>query len=183
MMQSEITNAIVKHIFKNLGIFTEYPVAVSICHDSFLLDKKITFQVDNCELFAPVWACQTSVENKTLNIICTSLAIDHEEHVNNTETFILVKLEGQPSYGCYLSSAGLGITVWDGFIAVELKTKSWIPTTTFLQATFLAGMEQLKDLSSKYDKSINIEELFTLLKSFIAYRESLISAEEVSNEG
>ena len=93
----------------------------------------------------------------------------------STENFVVIKLDGQPAYGCYLTSApasgGIGILAWDGFIATELKSKAWIPATTYIQATFLAGMEQLRDLTSKYDKSSNIDELFILLKEFIAYHE------------
>lgn len=173
---AEITNAIVKHVFKNLGIFNDVPI--SICDEVFLTDKQISYFGDDGDKFAPVWVCQTSVEGKKLSIICTSLVTPSEDHIDDTENFVVVKLEGQPAYGCYLLSAGSGTFIESGFIATELKPKTWVPTTTFLQATFLAGMEQLRDLTSKYDPVSNSEEFFTLLKDFITYHESFTSSEE-----
>jgi hypothetical protein len=176
---AEITNAIVKHIFKNLGIFDDVPI--SIKNETFLTSEQISYSSDDGEKTAPVWACQTSVEGKKLSMICTSLIIPGEDHIDDTENFVVVKLAGQPAYGCYLLSAGFGTFIEAGFIATELKPKTWIPTTTFLQATFLAGMEQLRDLTSKYDAISSPEELFTLLKEFIVYHESTAIGEK--NEG
>lgn len=173
---AEITNAIVKHIFKNLGIFNDVPI--SICNEVFLTDKQISYSGDDGEKFALVWACQTSVEGKKLSMICTSLITPNENDVDYIENFVLVKLEGQPAYGCYLIADETATYIDAGFIATELKPKTWIPTTTFLQATFLAGMEQLRDLTSKYDPIPNSEELFGLLKDFISYHESFTTIGE-----
>lgn len=159
---AKLTDAIIEHIFKNLGLYN-HQVPVSICHDIFLTKEQISFFLEK-ELFAPVWACQTSINDKKLSIICTSFGYD--------ERFVVVKLDGNPAYGLYLDYDAHDKYV-NGFIATEIKSKAWIPTTIFLQATFLAGMEQLKDLTSKYDKASGLEELFLLLKEFIAYREAM----------
>jgi hypothetical protein len=165
---AEITNAIVKHIFKGLGLYGNVPV--SILHPTFKTDKLIDYTDEEYrEKQAEVFACQTSIENDQLNIICVSFPDSYDY---DTENFVIVKLGNSPAYGCYLGSikADGEMKASDGSIATEIRPGAWIPTTTFLQATFLAGMEQVKELTSKYEKAKNIEDLFKLLKEFITYQ-------------
>ena len=164
-----ITDAIVKHIFHNLGLFGKVPV--SIAQEAFLTDKQISYSDDEEEKQAEVFSCSTNVEGKKLSMISTSLIALSEDKLDEiTDSFVVIKLEGQPAYGCYLMMT----SSQDGFIAAEIKPKVWIPTTVFLQATFLAGMEQLKNLISRYEKPSDhdVENLFTLLKEFIGYHEA-----------
>jgi hypothetical protein len=166
-MNNELTNAIVKHLFTGLGIYGEVPV--SLRHQLFLTDQQIAFDDEKGEAkMAPVWAGETKIENKKFSFIYTSLVMKDFP----TEDFLVVKLDDNPGYGCY-AAADLEASdiLEDGFIAVQLKSQSWIPANIYLQATFLAGMEQLKDLASRYEKSSKMEEMFGLLKDFITYRE------------
>jgi hypothetical protein len=176
-MNNELTNAIVKHLFTGLGIYGEVPV--SLRHQLFLTDQQIAFDDENDEAkMAPVWAGETKIENKKFSFIYTSLVMKDFP----TEDFLVVKLDDNPGYGCYAALVDLNdlaggfenkLDVQDGFIAVQLKSQSWIPANIYLQATFLAGMEQLKDLASRYEKSSKLEEMFGLLKDFITYREGI----------
>jgi hypothetical protein len=167
-MNTELTNAIIKYLYTGLGIYgTEVPV--SLRHQLFKTDKQIAFEDESGSKGVPVWAGETKLDNKKFNFIYTSLTINEM-----TEDFLVVKLDDNPGYGCYASLDILNqSTIGDGFIAVQLKLNSWIPANVYLQATFLAGMEQLKDLASRYDKSSKVEEMFGLLKEFINYREKM----------
>jgi hypothetical protein len=172
-MNNELTNAIAKHLFTGLGIYGGVPV--SLRHQLFWTDHQIAFDDEKGEAkMATVWAGETKIENKKFSFIYTSLVMKDFP----MEDFLVVKLDDNPGYGCY-ASAELVVNqfqlnefnIQDGFIAVQLKSQSWIPANIYLQATFLAGMEQLKDLASRYEKSSKMEEMFGLLKDFITYRE------------
>lgn len=172
-MNNELTNAIVKHLFTGLGIYGEVPV--SLRHQLFLTDKQISFEDEGGEKMASVWAGETKLDSKKFSFIYTSLVMKDYP----TEDFLVVKLDDNPGYGCYAAAEEervgnlYRLDMRDGFIATQLKSQSWIPANVYLQATFLAGMETLKDLASRYDKSSKMEEMFGLLKNFIAYRESI----------
>lgn len=174
----EITNAIIKHIFTQLGLYDT--TAVSIHHKAFLTDKTIAYENDNYEkMSAKVYACQTEISSKKLSIISSEL--------DESENFVVVKFDSNPAYGLYLCSEypsediiATPLVFQDGFLATQLKEKTWIPTTIYLQATFLAGMEQLRDLTSKYDKVKDIDVLFDLLKEFISYREAVCNVGSVA---
>lgn len=186
MNNQPLTNAIAEHIFANLGVFGT--VMTSITQDTFLTSKTIAYepsfedQLDaekGNELIAKVFACQTSTGAKKLSLIYSPLKTSCKKHIQSFEHFLLVKLEGSPAYGCYLLDCDLDEEKADGFIATELTPKNWIPTTTYIQATFLAGMEQLKDLFSQYKaiEAADLEELLISLKEFIAFQGIIAAAE------
>ena len=163
----EITNAIAKHICTKLGLFET--TKFSICHSSFLTDKSISYEEDKKEKHSAVYACQTLIEDKKFSFINTSIS-SKEEDGDIIEHFLLIRLEGVSSYGIYLKVIS---DLVDSFIATEIKSKSWIPATVYLQGTLLAGMEQLADLAFQYNRADNVDELFQMQKEFIEYRENL----------
>lgn len=147
---------------------------MSIRHEAFLAeDMPYTYEtIDGAvSTDAPVFACHTKIDTKKFSIINASFkspptSADQSEEF---EDFIVVKLEGQPAYGCAL--IGSDNFYWSGFIAVEIKPKVWIPANVFIQATFLAGLEQLKELAGQYEKIDDLTEMYALLEEFIAFRE------------
>jgi hypothetical protein len=159
-MSEQLTNQIVKHVLDNVGITDEKQVSIL----QFLTDKTIQFDVEDGELAtAEVWACQTLVDNVRFRMMYS--------HLDGDMIFVS-KLDECPTYGCSLIIDNEITYNLDGFIGLKMNDQNWIPTTIFLQATFLAGMEQLKDLSGGYSKCSDHEDLLSDLKSFISFKEN-----------
>lgn len=177
-MNQKLTDMIVQHIFSNLGVNRiSNHLGASIMDKKFLTKHTIDFKDSHGRAEkAKVWACQTVVNNSKFRIMFSNLECDHSDYVEQ-DAVMVIKLDGCPTYGCSL-------IIWDsqdvncGFIACQIKDNAWMQATTYIQATFLAGMEQLKDLSSGYDKCDNTEDLITNIKEYIIYRETFIEDEE-----
>jgi hypothetical protein len=54
-------------------------------------------------------------------------------------------------------------------IAVTMNGKEWMECGTFLQATFLAGMEQIREVGLAWNKCANYKEQFDMLLAFINF--------------
>lgn len=185
-MNQNLVNAICKHLADNLGVTENRKI--SIMANSFRSKNKIQFK-DNQDRndIAKVWSCQTIVNGSKFRLMCSNLECSHSDYAEQDYIFV-VKLDGCPTYG-------FSTTIWErddfeGFMACQINEDgNWMQATTYLQATFLAGMEQLKDLTSTYDKCSNEEDLFKSLKEFIVYRDLFIegafaeAAEENTVEG
>lgn len=162
---NDLTNQIVKHIFDNLGLTDNRQVSLL----QFLTDKTIQFSSDGKDeeiSSSQIWACQTVINNVRFRMMSTSFP-DIEE----TETIFISKLDNCPTYGCSLIT-GSNPSFLEGHIGCKMNEESWVPTTIFIQATFLAGMEQLKDISGSFAKCSDNTDLVDDLKSFIAFKEN-----------
>lgn len=174
-MSQELTDAIVKHILFNLGATTEVFERNSITNTRFLTDHQIEFD-DEQGITEPayIWACETTINHSKFRMMCVIFDCQHTKDADK-EVAVLVKLPDCPTYGIMASNSSGYID--EAFIACEIKDKMWVKTTSYIQATFLAGMEQLKELSAAYEKCEKTDDLFLLLKEFIAYRTSFDSEE------
>lgn len=164
-MNKELTLAIVKHIFANLGLFGE--TTSSLFQKDFVINKSIEyytedFEGNQIEKQSEIFSCKSQVGLNKINMIATSMEDEH---------FVIVKLEKSPTYGVFFSSEEE-----TGMIAFQTKEGNFSEASIFLQSSFLAGMEQLKDISTKYERENNNDELIASLKSFIAF-EAMLSVE------
>jgi len=168
-MNQELTNQIIKHLLNNLGVTDKR--SASILFDELVIDQKISYEHDDKDYTAKVWACQSSVSNVKITIAYTQFTFSAYE----TESVLLVNMENCPLYGCYLSINDLdekrGLS--NGNISFSVKDNIWLEATTFMQASFLAGMEQLKDLTVSFDKCKDTQKIFDALVSFIEYYDAL----------
>ena len=168
-MNNKLLEQIVKHIFVNLRIIPSDYISdksKSLISKDYILDKNITFNIDNESVIkSKIWGCQLMIDKGELKILLTDCSQE-----NDLEYYLIVHLKDAPAYGLYL-----GIDKdqnADYTIVCSVDYKNWMKCSTYLQATFLAGMEQLKDLKFVWNKCQNYNEQYEMLCSFIKYYDS-----------
>lgn len=145
--------------------------------------KKDTFKLKEhfeCENYvgdkvkAPLWSIEGQIgTDKFQALLCE---VSDTEDLQ--EFIFLSKLEGSPTYASYLgrdeeddiTQSALSYSTQDGV---------WLPTNVYLQATYLAGMESLKDVLVEWHVNPNPTYLVSNLKSF--YDSIMESEEDVDN--
>lgn len=166
-MNLALTEEIVKHILANLNVigsdFVNVPKSGSLINDKYILPIKLQFETDVSQIENRVWGCQFVIEHKNLKIILGDASISR-----GFEYCLIIHLEGMPSYGLYIN-----ITDRDepsqAMIAFSINGLDWAQCNTYLQATFLAAMEQLKDIIGTQQKCVDFKEEYQSMLSFIKY--------------
>lgn len=160
-MQNKLTNEILFHIYSNIGLVV--PTKISLQSNEYLLPQSLELEGGGK---LNLWGSEVSINSSKLELLLAELTEDDREK----EYVLVVKLEDCPAYGCYLL---LESTVVDknvprhGKIFFSLEKTHWLPTSIYLQASFLAGMEQLKEVPSFWDKLNSETSLVSEMKSLI----------------
>lgn len=168
---------IVKHILANLAIIPSNIVNLdrtkSLISKDFLLKEKLNFEnEEGSPLKNNVWGCQISAEQQEIKI----LVGDCTQEDNVPEFCLLVQLKDAPAYGLYLLYAPDSNISAEPMIAVSVNNKDWMECSTYLQATFLAGMEQIRDLGLSWSKCSNYIENYQLMIEFIKFHNNFYEA-------
>lgn len=170
-MNLKLTQNIIEHIYSSLLIthstFIENVGVMSILSKDFILDKTLNLNDSEKVFNNEIWGCQSNISGKQISLLVGNCSL--EEDVN--EYCLIVNLEDAPSYGCYLVLNENYNS--DALIACSLDGKTWMECNTYLQATFLAGMEQFKELNNKWVKIYNYDKEFEMLKSFLLLHNSI----------
>ncbi len=185
-MNRYLAEQIAYHILANLGVlpadFVNHEVTKPIIDKQFVLPEKISLETqDGSVLRRNVYGCQVTIadtkEFKMLLADCT-------ENKEFPEYCLLVQLKDAPAFGVYLMYTGLSEEPMDSevLIAVSNDKKHWIPCSTYLQATFLAGMEQIRDLGFGWMKCSNYQEQYQQLLSFIKFHHGFYGATDEGQE-
>lgn len=171
-MNLDLRSEIVKHVFSSFGIvpskFVDESKSYSLLDDRFLLKEHIKFDSDTTSY---VWGCKLSAEQQELRVLVTD--IPNDDLI--IEKVMLVQLKDNPCYGLYLSidsTTGESI-LEENLIACSLDGEQWLECNTFLQSSFLTGMEQVKEIGLTWNKSSDHKEEFRKLVSFIEYHQLL----------
>lgn len=171
-MNQKLTEEIAYHVIANLGAlpssFVDQDQTRSLLNKEFLLLQKLTFETADGEtLRRNVYGCQIAVtSSKELKL----LIADCSQEKDIPEFCLLIQLKDAPAFGVYfLIDQTLDFPEKEALIAVNTDKKHWIPCTTYLQATFLAGMEQLRDMNFGWGKCQAHQELYEQLLSFIKF--------------
>jgi hypothetical protein len=182
-MNRALTEQIARHILINFGVlpsnFTHPKQIRSLASKEFLLEQKLLFKNEAGEMTKnSIYGCQVKIDQKEFKILLG----DCSQEKDVPEFCLVVQLTGSPAYGLYmicdpeLDSESL--------IAVTINDKNWMPCDTFLQATFLAAMEQLKDIGLGWSKCTNYQKQYELLLSMIKFHVAVNEMEdEAGNEG
>lgn len=179
-MNYELTNQIIRHVYHCLGLRLpdKKTNIYSIMQPEFLTDKKISFE-DGAK--NNVWAVEFQTSKKEESEVKLILADMSQDNV--PEYALLVTVKDSPSFACYLTYAEYNLNsdedVYPPMIACCLQQASWSECNVYLQASFLCGMEKIKDISSTIKKSFD-ENLYLQLISFIQYYQNTT---EQNNEG
>lgn len=183
-MNQKLTEEIAYHILANLGVlpstFLNAVETKSLTDKSFLLPEKVSFEIEGRVIQKNVYGCQVSVaDHKDFKM----LLADCTQEKDLPEYVLIAQLKDAPMFGVYLIFNRIikdDDIDPEALIAVNTDNKHWMPCTTYLQATFLAGMEQLRDLSFGWGKCKDYQEMYAQLLSFIKFHDNFF---EVSDEG
>ena len=183
-MNPNLRAEIVKHIFANFGVIPSKYVSDktrSLINKEYLLSEKVTFKDEGGVIENRVWGCQLSSDIQEVKI----LLADCTQEEQSPEYCLLVQLKNTPAYGVYLIfNESFGDQINSAcMIAYSLDSTSWSECGTFLQATFLGGMEQIRETGFAWNKVTNYQEQYKSLVSFIKYHSSIYEAEYEGQEG
>lgn len=165
-MNTALTNAIIEHIYSNLGLLDER--TSSLTASKFATSHTIKLEEEGGEESEnKVYACQSTYNNTKIIMGATSIS-----DINGEEIIVVIKIEGCPTYACTLIQNGRG-EIQSSDICFSLQKDQWISADTFIQASFLAGMEQFRDITASFIECENSKEIYQLIVSFIKYLDKL----------
>jgi hypothetical protein len=181
-MNKILREEIVKHVFSNFAIlpsrFVNLDKSKSLASKEFLLHDKIPFtEEDGTITKNRVWGCQISAELQEIKILLGECTQDKDY----PEYALLLSMKNSPSYGVYIVT-GNEIDS-EALIAVSMNGKDWLECRTYLQATFLAGMEQIRDVGLSWDKCSNYKDQLETLLSFIKFHTTVYEDKYEGQEG
>lgn len=162
-----LTENIIKHIMSQFGImpskFVDMKKTKPLLDKEFLLVEKLSFQGESGEISKnDIWGCElSSAGQQEIKILLGKCSQDKEP----IEYCLIVHLKDAPTYGLYL----IYDDVSEPLIAVSANETGWLPCSTFLQATFLAGMEQIKESYLIWNKCTDYKLLYDMMLSLIKY--------------
>lgn len=171
-MNSKLSEQIILHILSNLSIikssFIDFNKSKSLKSKEFLLKETIDYEVDDKSIKSNIYGCQGLIHQQNIKILFTEVL---------NEYFITVSLKDNPSYGLHLILE----SDYDPcpLIGVTINNKDWIECNIYLQATFLAAMENIKELGIAWNKCSDYSEQYELLLSFIKFQDNI----QGQNEG
>lgn len=181
-MNQKLSEQIAYHILANLGVlpasFVNKEVIKSVIDKQFLLPEKISFEGD---LRKNVYGCQVNIaDNKELRLMLA----DCTQEKDLPEFCLLVQLKDAPAFGVYLIFTALTSEPIDPevLIGVSTDSKYWMPCSTYLQATFLAGMEQIRDVGFGWTKINNYDKMYQQLLSFIKFHHNFYGESDEGQE-
>lgn len=171
-MNHNLVNAIAYHIFSGLAIvpsnFINIHSTKPLTSKEYLLSETIPFTLDDgTDLKNKVWGCQLLYNQEEVKMLLADCTIEKDV----TEYALLVALKGAPTYGIYLimdSSQNVNAN-----ICFSMNGEGWLEAPTYLQGTFLAGMEQIKDIGLNWSKPSSYKEDFARLIKFIEFNQDI----------
>jgi hypothetical protein len=180
-MNLQLMEQIVRHVLSNLLVipsdFINPDHTKSLMNKDFLLEQKLTFESDGVERKNSIWGCQLSADQQEIKILLGDCTQDQ----GPSEFCLLVQMKNAPAYGLYLINCSDTFES-EPLIACTMNNKDWMRCGTYLQATFLAGMEQIKDIGLAWNKCINYKDQYQLMLSFIKYHHIFYEAEYEGQE-
>lgn len=171
-MNKTLRDTIVKHVFASFALipsdFVNLNTTKSLRSKEYLLADKIPFVLeDGSEEENCVWGCKLSVDSQEIKILLADCSLDKEI----LEYALLVHLKDNPFYGIYLVCSDQVDS--ESIIGCSMDGVAWMECTTYLQATFLAGMEQIKDIGFAWDKCSGHKDELNSLREFIQFHHSV----------
>jgi hypothetical protein len=180
-MNKTLMEHIAYHILSGFGatssLYIDGSIYRSLISKEFLLDQEILFKNEEGEIVNnPIYGCQFSLSQKEFKILLGDCSQDKKV----PEYCLIVHLTDNPAYGLYMVCDPSVDS--EALIAVSVNDKDWMPCNTFLQATFLAAMEQLKDVAVGCAKCNNYQRHYEMLLSMINFHTIYCEAEDEGQE-
>jgi len=157
---------IVKHVMSNFQIipsdFVNSDKSRSLMSPDLLLENKLKFENNDKN----IWGCKLLLDKQEFKILVGDCTQDKKY----PEFCIITQLEGTPAYGLYLV---YNEDDSEALIACSLDGKTWMECNTYLQSTFLAGVEQIRDIAVPWEKCKEYKDQYDMMVSFIKYHTSM----------
>jgi hypothetical protein len=162
-MNESLKQEIINHIFNKFGLLTredvesgkrEGPVS-----SQFLLDQKLTFEVDGEKYDNSIWSGETKVDDGSrVQFIIADLTEEVPEYS------LLLQLDSFPPYAARISldpedSGSL-------FFGIDGK---WHEASTLFQAKILVAVESLMELYVTWSKNTDGEAIYKSLIDFLKF--------------
>ena len=154
----KLTHEIIAHILYDFGIFSD---SLSIKKEDFKKSSKFNFEDSGALTERFIYSIKSSIENRQLKVYF----LDASSKISE-EYSLLIEIDNLPIYGLYFYEDQEGER---SIISSSLDKKSWFNCSIFLQATFLAGMEQLKELKFPWEKNELSEQDQDMVFSFMEH--------------
>jgi len=172
-MNIVLLKEIVSHIMAHFGVipsdFVNLKKSDSLLSPTYLLNEKIFFESDGENYTGKVWGCQMSVAQTQIKVLLGECTTDPEF----PEWAMIVQPKDNPIYGLYLchNTQSDYAPTSQPDLSVSLDGKEWMNCSTFLQATFLAAMEQVRDLQMPWIKCVEYADLYKAMLSFLNHHD------------
>jgi hypothetical protein len=171
-MNKALLKEIVSHVYANFAVipsdFVNLNKTLSLMEPKYLLKEKITFEAEGTPYYGKMWGCQMAVSQMEIKVLLGNCTLDKEF----PEYSMIVQPKNAPTYGLYLVYNELSSAPGDSqpMIAVSPDDgKGWMECNTGLQATFLAAMEQARDLRMTWKNCSNYDHLYHAMISFLKF--------------
>ena len=173
-MNQTLLKEIVAHVFATFAVipsdFVNSQSTQSLMSVEYLLNERVSFEVDGAVINNKVWGCQMEVITNQLKVLLADCCTDQ----TTPEFAMIVQPKDMPMYGLYLigSNAEDLVDPADNFtmLATSLNQgQDWMPLNTGLQATFLAGMEQTRELNIGWQKIQDHKATYQAALSFLRF--------------
>jgi hypothetical protein len=178
-MNKVLMENIVRHVFANLAVipsaFVNVDKTKSLMSKDFLLNDSLSFENESGIIRNKIWGCQISTEQQELKILLGDCSPEKQ----TPEYCLVVQLKDAPAYGIYLVCNSEDS---EPLIACTLNGKDWMECQTYLQATFLAGMEQIRDVGLSWNKCSDYKNQYDLMVSFIDFHNAVYEAKYEGQE-
>lgn len=180
-MNYQLTEEICYHILANLGVLPSTFVSVqssrSIIDKQFIIPDKINFQIEDQSVSKNVYGAQVMITgDKEFKLLLVDNSLD-----DVPEYGLLVQMKDAPAFGVYLVFNKLlppdQQIEAQAMIAV-MSEDHWIPCSIYLQATFLAGMEQLRDLCVNWGQVKSYDQQYQNLISFLDFHSNFYGGQD-----
>lgn len=180
-MNTKLRDAIIEHVFANFAIipssFVNLNRTASLLTKEFLLSDGIPFAADDGKIVKnKVWGCQLSAEQQEIKILIG----DCTQEQGIPEYCLLIHLKNSPAYGAYLVHSDQVDS--EPLLACTMDGKNWLECPTYLQATFLAAMEQIRDVGLAPSKCTSYKEEFDMIISLINFHDTIYGSKYEGQE-
>ena len=179
-MNKSLTEQIAMHILNGLGLSTQLNQEKfnSLNSKEYLLSEKLTFLNEDSEDKKNIWGIQSFIENENIKILAADCTGDDE----SLDYAVVVHLKNNPTYGIYLNINKDKSIESNSLISVSLDGKNWAFCNPYLQGTFLAAMENVKDIRLNWKRAQDYKDEYDSLVTFIKHYDNLFQEDDV-NEG
>lgn len=178
-MNRHLTEAMVEHIYESFSIMPSDFINLNsrpLINAAYLLTNKLRFEMDGQLVQHSVWGCQVNVGGKDFKVLLGDCS-------DNTHAFAMVVCgKDLPTWGLYLRFDEEAKEAMIGCSVANDKNNSWLEASTFLQASFLAGMEQLRDSGLPWVQLTEHKEEFQRLLSFIKFHTATYEVKDERQE-